>query len=42
MRKIEREKAKTNIKKDLKAKRFRDEMFDKLFFHDFSSRINEA
>jgi hypothetical protein len=42
MRRVEREKTKTDAKKNLKTKRFRDEMFDKLFFHDFLSRINEA
>ncbi len=38
----EREKAKIDAKKNLKVKRFRDEMFDRLFFHDFLSRINET
>ncbi len=42
MRKDEREKAKIDEKKNLKIKRFRDEMFNKLFFHDILSRINEA
>ncbi len=43
MRKNEREKTKIDAKENLKIKRFRDEMFDKLFFfHDFLSRINEA
>jgi hypothetical protein len=42
MKRAEREKTKTNAKKNLKAKRFRDEMFDKLFFHEFLSRINEV
>jgi hypothetical protein len=42
MKRTEREKMKTNAKKNLKAKRFRNEMFDKLFFHEFLSRINEV
>jgi hypothetical protein len=42
MKKDEREKAKIDVKKNLKIKRFRDEVFDKLFFHDILSRINEA
>jgi hypothetical protein len=42
MKKDEREKAKIDAKKNLKIKRFRDEVFDKLFFHDFLSRTNEA
>jgi Lhr-like helicase len=42
MKRNEREKTKIDAKKNLKIKRFRDEMFDKLFFHDFLSRINEA
>jgi hypothetical protein len=42
MKRNEREKAKIDAKKNLKVKRFRDEVFDKLFSHDFLSRINEA
>jgi hypothetical protein len=43
MKQNEREKVKIDVKKNLKVKRFRNEMFDKLFFfHDFLSRVNEA
>jgi hypothetical protein len=42
MIRTERDKIKTNAKKNLKAKRFRDEVFDKLFSHEFLSRTNEA
>jgi hypothetical protein len=42
MKTEKREKTKINVEKNLKIKRFRDEMFDKLFFHDFLSRNNEA
>jgi hypothetical protein len=42
MKRMKREKAKTNAKENLKAKRFRDEVFDKLFSYDFLSRINKA
>ncbi len=42
MRRDERETAKIDAKENLKVKWFRDEVFDKLFFHDFLSRTNEA
>jgi hypothetical protein len=42
MKRAKREKTKTDAKKNLKAKRFWDEMFDKLFFHEFLSRTNEV
>ncbi len=42
MKRTEREKAKTDAKKNLKAKRFRDEVFDRLFSHEFLSRTNEV
>ncbi len=42
MIRTEREKIETNAKKNLKAKRFRDEVFDILFSHEFLSRIDEA
>jgi hypothetical protein len=42
MKRTKREKAKINAKEDLKAKRFRDEVFDKLFFHEFLSRTDEV
>ncbi len=42
MIRIERDKTKTNAKKNLKAKKFRDQIFDRLFSHDFLSRTNKA
>jgi hypothetical protein len=42
MTRIEREKVETNAKKNLKAKKFQDEVSDRLFSHEFLSRINEA
>jgi hypothetical protein len=41
-KKNKREKAKIDVKKNLKIKQFRNKVFDKFFFHDFVSRINEA
>ncbi len=40
MTRAEREKAETNAKKNLKAKKFRDEVSDMLFSHEFLSRTN--
>jgi ribosome-interacting GTPase 1 len=35
IRKDERKKTKIDAKKDLKIKRFKNKIFDKLFFYDF-------